>query len=243
MDYKIYPFPVGESIEPDPRIFYLGDCSKTVRLWTYFWLVRGEDRVILVDTGFNVASGETFNPDMKQPEDWQPLNWLKKHNVSPEDIDTVILTHLHWDHFSPTAKHFKNAVFWVNKTELATVLNPPYPWFGMFAFTDAIREFHNEGRFHEVEDEAEVLSGISVFHTGGHTPGNQSVVISTSKGTAVITGDVVFTYRNIEENVPGGFNSNLLECFDSMRKIRQTGDLILPAHDPMVVERYGWEIG
>jgi glyoxylase-like metal-dependent hydrolase (beta-lactamase superfamily II) len=241
--YKIYALPVGESIEPDPRIFYLGDCSKTVRLWTYFWLVKGNGRNVLVDTGFNLSAGETFNPDMKQPEEWQPLNWLAKYGVSAEDVETVVLTHLHWDHFSPTAKHFKNATFFVNKIELNTVLEPPHPWFGMFAFTDTIREFYEQGRFREVEDEAEILEGIAVFRTGGHTPGNQSVLVSTNKGRVVITGDVVFTYRNIEEDLPGGFNSNLMECFDAMQKIRERADLILPAHDPLVVERYGWEIG
>ena len=239
--YKIYPLPVGESIEPDPRIFYLGDCSKTIRLWTYFWLVRGNGRNILVDTGFNMAKGETFNPDMKQPEEWQPLNRLSRLGVVPGEIDTVILTHLHWDHFSPTAKEFKNAKFWVNARELDTVLNPPYPWFGNFCFTDTIREFKNQ--FRVIEAAGKIVDGISVFHTGGHTPGNQSVAVLTGRGNAIITGDVVFTYRNIEEDVPGGFNSNLMECFGSMARIRAEADLILPAHDPLVVERHGWEIG
>jgi len=241
--YKIHPLPVGESVEPEPRIFYLGDCSKTVRLWTYFWLVRGGGRNILVDTGFNMAKGETFNPEMKQPEEWQPLDWLSKLGVSPQEIDTVILTHLHWDHFSPTARQFENAVFWVGKTELETVLAPPHTWFGQFVFADLIREFKEQGRFQEVEGEREIADGISVFHTGGHTPGNQSVIVPTSRGRAIVTGDVVFTYRNIEEDVPGGFNSNLMECFAAMEKIRAQADIILPAHDPLVVERYGWEIG
>ena len=241
--YKIHPLPVGESVEPEPRIFYLGDCSKTVRLWTYFWLVRGGGRNILVDTGFDMAKGETFNPDMKQPDEWRPLSRLSKLGVSPQEIDTVILTHLHWDHFSPTACEFENAVFWVNKTELETVLHPPFAWFGQFVFTDVIRELKDQGRFREVEGDREIAEGISVFHTGGHTPGNQSVIVPTSRGRAIITGDVVFTYRNIEEDVPVGFNYNLMECFAAMEKIRAQADIILPAHDPLVVERCGWEIG
>ncbi|HUV05555.1 MAG TPA: N-acyl homoserine lactonase family protein [Armatimonadota bacterium] len=241
--YTIHPLPVGESVEPEPRIFYLGDCSKTVRLWTYFWLVRGNGRNILVDTGFNMAKGETFNPEMKQPEDWQPLSRLSKLGVSPEEIDMVILTHLHWDHFSPTARQFESAVFWVNKTELEAVLAPPHPWFAQFVLADTIRQFKDQGRFREVEGDREIAEGISVLHTGGHTPGNQSVVVQTSLGKAIITGDVVFTYRNIEEDVPVGFNSNLMECFAAMQKIRAQADIILPGHDPLVVERYGWEIG
>lgn len=241
--YKIYPLPVGESIEPEPRIFYLGDCSKSVRLWTYFWLIRGNGRNVLVDTGFNVARGESMNLDMKQPEEWQPLNWLAKHGVAPADVDTVILTHLHWDHFSPTARHFDKAAFWVNRTELDTCLKPPHPWFTQLAFAEQIKEFNEAGRFNIVEVEAYILDNISVFHTGGHTPGNQSVAVQTSKGKAIITGDVIFTYRNLEEDIPGGFNSNLIECYAAMQRVKSEADIILPAHDPEVVDRYGWEIG
>lgn len=241
--YKIYPMPVGESIEPEPRIFYLGDCTQTVKLWTYFWLIRGNGKNILVDTGFDMSAGQSLNPDMHQPEEWRPLEWLSKLDVWPRDIDAIILTHLHWDHFSPTANHFENAEFWVSKTELDTVLSPPHPWFANFIFVDTIQEFHSEGRFREIEEDREILEGITVFHTGGHTPGSQAIAVPTTHGRAVITGDVVFTYRNIEEDIPGGFNSNLMECFAAMAKIRGWAGIVLPAHDPLVVERYGWEIG
>lgn len=241
--YKIYPLPVGESIEPEPRIFYLGDCSQNVRLWTYFWLIRGNGRNVLVDTGFDMSRGESLNPDMKQPEDWRPLNWLVKYGLRPSDIDTVVLTHLHWDHFSPTARHFDKAELWVNAIDLDTCLNPPFPWFSQFTFPDQIREFAEAGRFRVVSDDAIILDNIGVFHTGGHTPGNQSVAVQTEKGKAIIAGDVIFTYRNLEEGVPGGFNSNLMECFAAMERVRSEADIILPAHDPDVVQRHGWEIG
>ena len=63
--------------------------------------------------------------------------------------------------------------------------------------------------------------GIKVFLTGGHTPGHQSVMVETKIGKIILAGDVVLTYRNIEENIPVGFNCNLEECFNAMEKIKK----------------------
>jgi glyoxylase-like metal-dependent hydrolase (beta-lactamase superfamily II) len=63
------------------------------------------------------------------------------------------------------------------------------------------------------------------------------VVVETSKGRVIFAGDVAFTYRNLEKDIPVGFNSNLEECFLAMRRIRKEADIVIPGHDPLVLER------
>ena len=93
-------------------------------------------------------------------------------------------------------------------------------------------------RVHLTDGEEEILPGISVFLAGGHTPGSQVIKVGTKSGNAVLAGDVVFNYRNIDEDIPVAFNSNLEECLLAMKRIREEADIILPGHDPAVLERY-----
>jgi glyoxylase-like metal-dependent hydrolase (beta-lactamase superfamily II) len=243
--YKIYPLKVAESVEPEPRIFYLGDCSKTIKLYTYFWLVVGEREKILVDTGFTYEDGRNVNPEIKQQEGEEPISQLKKHNISPEDISHIIITHVHWDHLSPVVEKFTNAKIYIQKKDVKYALKPPHPWFSKFIFLDTLKKLKKEykDRLNLISKDGEILPGISVLFVGGHTPGSQAVKIKTNAGNAIICGDVVFTYRNIENDVPVGFNSNLEECFLAMERFRKEADIILPNHDPEVLARYGEEIG
>jgi glyoxylase-like metal-dependent hydrolase (beta-lactamase superfamily II) len=124
-------------------------------------------------------------------------------------------------------------------------LKPPHAWFSKFIFLDTLKKLKKEykDRLNLISKDGEILPGISVLFVGGHTPGSQAVKIKTNEGNAIICGDVVFTYRNIENDVPVGFNSNLEECFLAMERLRKEADIILPNHDPEVLTRYGEEIG
>lgn len=229
---------VGETIEPEPRIFYLGDCDKTIRLFTYFYLLRSSEQTVLVDSGVAKPDGDIFNPGLNQPAELDPMRQLEARGVEPRDVDAIILTHLHWDHFAPHVEQFTNAELYVNARELDVTLSPPHPWFQRFIYLDLVRKMHSAGRWHVVEGDEEVMPGISVMHTGGHTAGSQAVIVQTGSGPVVLTGDVCFTYRNLEEDVPGGFNSSVMECFSGLEKIRRIGGIVLPSHDPLVLTRY-----
>lgn len=238
--YEIYPLKIGESTEPEPRIFYLGDCQKKVKLYTYMWILKGERRIILVDTGFVKSEGVRFNPEIQQRPEEEPLRQLNKLGINPKEVTGVILTHGHWDHLSPTINSFIQAQIFIQERELVYITNPPHPWFSKFVFKGVASCLKDEWtpRVHLVKGEEDILPGIRVFWTGGHTPGHQSVIVETNKGKVVLTGDVVMTYRNLKEDIPPGFNSNLEECFLAMRRIRKENGILFPGHDPKVVEEY-----
>ncbi|MGC8863929.1 MAG: N-acyl homoserine lactonase family protein [Armatimonadota bacterium] len=236
--YEIHPLKVGEVVEPEPRIFYLGDCSKTIRLGNFFFLITGEGQNILVDTGVTKSDGDRFNPSMLQRPDEDPLVQLAQRGVEPDSIRIVIASHLHWDHVSPVVDKLRGAKVCVNPRELEMVLSPPHPWFAQFVYRDVIDRLLDEGRILETLDGDEVAPGVRILATPGHTFGGQSVVVDTAQGRAVITGDVCFTYRNLEEDIPGGFNCNLVECFASLARIRAAADIVLPSHDLALLEKF-----
>jgi len=238
--YEIHPLKVGESTEPEPRIFYLGDCQKKVKLCAYMWIIKGERRIILVDTGFVKSEGVKFNPDIQQRPEEEPLKQLNKLGINPKKVTGIILTHGHWDHLSPTINLFVKAEVFIQRRELLYITNPPHPWFSKFVFKEVANCLKNEwrDRVHLVRGEEDILPGIRLFWTGGHTPGHQSVMVETNKGKVILAGDVVMTYRNLKEDIPPGFNSNLKECFLAMRRIRKENGILFPGHDPRVLEKY-----
>ncbi len=242
--YEIYPLKIGESEEAEPRIFYLGDCKKRVTLCQYMWLIKGRGENILVDTGFIRKDGRRFNPNIKQRLEEEPIRQLNNIGVKPEEIKYLILTHGHWDHLSPTLYSFTNAQIFMQKREFSSLVNPPHPWFVEFVFKEVVKKLNTnyKHRLTLIDGEKEVLPGIKLFWTGGHTMGHQAVAIKTEAGRVILTGDVVFTYRNIEEDISIGFNSNLEECLCAMERIRKEADIIIPGHDPNVLKRYGKRI-
>jgi len=83
-----------------------------------------------------------------------------------------------------------------------------------------------------IDGDAEPLPGVEVLLLGGHTLGSQAVVVQTEKGPLVLTGDVAITPRNLREDLPIGYNCDLLACFRGLARIRQLGGAVITGHDP-----------
>jgi glyoxylase-like metal-dependent hydrolase (beta-lactamase superfamily II) len=94
------------------------------------------------------------------------------------------------------------------------------------------------GRVELLPDEAAVLPGLDVFWVGGHTSCSQAIKIETAQGHIILAGDTLFLFGNLEENIPVAYCTNLAECYHAMDRFRADGDLVLPNHDPLLVERY-----
>ena len=84
-----------------------------------------------------------------------------------------------------------------------------------------------------VEGDQEIVPGLSVMLTPGHSPGGQSVVVNTKAGKAIITG-FCCNEQNFPSSgplVPCGVHLNLIEAYDSIHKVKAAADLIIPIHD------------
>ena len=197
------------------------------------------DGKMLIDTGFEKGWVERKLPFEKptQTEDQLIVNQLAKVGVKPEDIDIVVNSHLHFDHCSNN-KLFPQARFIFSKSELRHAYVPD-PWERLGYDPDLVvmpgmkMELLELGTF-----EYEVLSGITLIETPGHSNGHLSAIIHPGGDTPplVFPFDVAYTRHNLEDRVLMGLHTDPAELLDSMNRIeniaRRIGGKIFFSHDP-----------
>jgi N-acyl homoserine lactone hydrolase len=209
---------------------------------TCWYLTDGEHKV-MVDTGMCHTKLADWHHHGSRQDPGQAVDeQLKALGVDPAEIEMVIFTHLHWDHCHNLDK-FTNARFVVSAAELAFALEPIPPYYKSY-------EYHKLGTkapflgigFETVDGEKEILPGISVFPTPGHSPGHQAVAVDTDKGLHIIAGDAIFAYDNLEPasphlpfTVPGRF-ADIIGCWKSIEEIVHRSKIVLPGHDKRVME-------
>jgi glyoxylase-like metal-dependent hydrolase (beta-lactamase superfamily II) len=207
-----------------------------------FFVVRGEDHLALVDTGIDALESYLLEPDRARLGPSRPtVELLAEHGIAPEDVDTLVLTHLHFDHYL-NARLFSHARIVVNRREFEYVMDPanrralPRGSFPREVFAWLVDEAWD--RLELVEGEAEVVAGMRVIETGGHSPGHQIVVVDTFDGPVVIPGDEIYVYENLEADIPIGYYHDFERVSRAMDLIREIGGHVLPAHDPEVARRH-----
>ena len=225
--------------------------------WLAFY-IGGASKKIVVDAGaLDLERTMKYHPDFKvdplTPENTMEAQ-LAKAGVKPEEIDIVILTHLHWDHVG-TVEKFTNARFICSAEELRCALDPIPPLYrGYEALQMGAEPLFMKviQRLKRVEmKEKEVVEGVRMIPLPGHTSGSMGVVVETEKGPHVITGDAVSKYANLEgarkEGQPyfvTGIFTDMMAMWKSFERIEEIvgGDFtkVLPSHEPLVIkkERY-----
>ena len=145
-------------------------------------LVRGE-RTTVVDAGH-----------------FGRRTWIEEHlrglGVTPEQVDGLVLTHLHWDHMQ-NFDLFPNATIYVHPAELEYVQGRS-DW----ATMRYVRAALAERRVAAVEEGFEVEPGARILATPGHTGGSMSLVVDTPEGTVGIVGDALPNARTALRRKP-----------------------------------------
>ena len=240
MLYKIIPLLVGTFLSIEKSTFtYNEGCGEKIKAPIFSWLIKGENEVILVDTGPPSADQALRHPIMKQEKE-NALSWaLKIHGISQKNIKWIVLTHLHWDHCY-NLKLFPNAKFIIQKKELQYAITPlpihqityetnlkdvQPSWFDVFQ------------RMFVINGDYELTSGLKILFVPGHTPGTQGLNVNTKKGKYLIASDTFPTFENFEKVIPPGIHVDLNEWYDSFYKVKNECDFILPGHDMKVLDK------
>jgi len=243
MEYSIQALKVGECKVPGPLVFFNAEYDRLIDLYCYVWLIQGAEKPILVDTEarnwdlFNEMTRSYIPGGVRSSPEEELKSQLKRYRVDPQEVSWIFLTHLHYDH--STGVHlFPNARVVVSKRGFLEALSSPG---GPSSIPRDFMEGLIEGwpqRLLLAEDEKEIVPGISTFWIGGHSPCSQAICVNTSKGMAVFSGDTIYTYRNLEDNIPIGAPYSLVQCIEAMERIKKRATIILPGHDPVVLQRY-----
>ena len=232
----ISDFPVAELVKG-------ADPSRKLDIAMMVWLVRGNGRNILVDSGFY---HERFFKDWQVKDFIKPSDALARIGVKPEEVTDVIITHMHWDH-ADGMDLFPKARIWVQKDELQYYAGEAWQSKDTHGGIDpedvlTLVKLNTDGRVGLVNGDAqEILPGVTCYIGGKHTYQSQYVGVQTSAGTVVLASDNMYLYENLEKHVPIAAtldgDSNL-RAQDRMRQIAARPEFIIPGHDPALFAKF-----
>jgi len=219
------------------------DPARKIDIAMMIWLVRGNGRNILVDSGFY---HERFFKDWDVKDFTKPSDMLSRVGLKPEDITDVIISHMHWDH-ADGVDLFPNARIWIQKDELEYYAGQAWQsktTHGGIDKDDVLMlvKLNTEGRVGLVQgDNQQILPGVTCYTGGKHTYQSEYVGVATTGGTVVLASDNMYLYENLEKHAPIGATvdaASNLRAQDRMKQIAARPDLIIPGHDPAVFTKF-----
>lgn len=229
-------FPVAELVKG-------ADQSRTLDIAMVVWLVRGNGRTILVDSGFYRPQ---FFKDWKVNDYVRPDQALAKLGVKPADVTDVIITHMHWDH-ADGADLFPKAHIWIQQDEYSYYTGQAWQnqhTHGGIDPDDVVMMVKKNigGQVGLVAGDAqEIIPGITCYTGGKHTFQSQYVAVQTAHGKVVLASDNMYLYENLEKHVPIAAtldaDSNL-KAQDRMKTLATKPEWIVPGHDPAEFTKY-----
>lgn len=222
--------------------FQYGEPDYPLDMDYFVWLVRGAGRVILVDTGFTPEAGARRGRTTLVP----PVEALRRLGVEPPQVDTVVVTHAHYDHTGQVPA-FPDADVVMSGRELDFWAGP-YASRAQFAHSAERSEVEHlvrrdrEGRLRRVSGREEVAPGVAVREVGGHTPGQLIVEVDAERNPVVLTSDAVHYYEELERDRPFAVVADVAGMyagFDTITELTAApGTALVPGHDPLVMRRF-----
>ncbi|MDX2289122.1 MAG: MBL fold metallo-hydrolase [Hyphomicrobiaceae bacterium] len=154
------------------------------------FLVRDGDQLILIDTGPAGNIGETG----RLPSGLAALG------LTPDDVDAVVLTHLHFDHISGLVtggrKVFGNAEVYADRRDVDHWTDPAKraaaPDFLKSSFDKSIEVVGLYPKLNRIDGEREISRGVSIVDLTGHTPGHIGVRIADGPDSLIMVSDMLF---------------------------------------------------
>ncbi|MES1926565.1 hypothetical protein T31B1_14640 [Salinisphaera sp. T31B1] len=207
----------------------------------FVWVARSDQRVLVIDTGFDRATAERRKRNFLRC----PSEGLAMLGIDPDEVRTVILTHLHYDHAGNLGL-FGRAEFVIQDSEMAFATGRHMRHgflrhaYDVEDIVDLVRSVHAE-RVRFVDGQATLCPGVEVHLVGGHCAGLQVVRLWTRRGWLVLASDATHYYANLETGRPFPIVfdvGQMLAGHERLRELADAPELIVPGHDPEVMSRY-----
>jgi len=247
--YRVSVFKLAEEEVPGPEVCWQTNWDTWETLYFLMMVVRGNGITTIVNTGppkdltkLNLALREHYGSDRGKiivREEERPWNVLSKIGVDPEKVDYVIVTPFQSYSIS-NVDLFPNAKICLSKKGWLDFQAPRFPYDRHNEIPDDILIYLETtacNRVRLLEDEDSPIPGIQTFWTGCHHRNSIAVCVNTEKGNVIFT-DCSFKYVNVEGGKLLGCAESLEECMTAYDRIRRVGQIVIPAYDPIVLERY-----
>lgn len=209
--YGVVPKTIWQKVTP-------ADSQNRVPLAMNCLLARNGRYTVLIDTGH----GDKLSPLECKAHGletaWPLLEQLRRLGVSAGDIDAVVLSHLHWDHaggattrvdgqLTPT---FPRATYYINRREWEDASSAAIELSGGYMADDFLPLLQH-GRIVLTEPEQEIVPGIQVVQTGGHTRGHQAVVVESRDEGILYLGDIAPTTAHVRRMWCTAYDLDLIQ--------------------------------
>lgn len=244
--YEVYAFQYAdrrtEANEAYFRNSVYGEGNREFVMGYYFWLIVGEGRNYLVDTGYSEGAASRRGRDFIVT----PVEAVRAFGLEPTSIDRVFLSHLHYDH-TGNVRGFPNADATLDSLEYDfwTTGHGRKQMLWASAEQDDLNyleDLRSEGRLELLDGSGLLAPGIKAVRVGGHTPGQQVFTVNTGGAPVVLASDAVHYYDEIVLDRPFALYSDIEGMYDAyelLRRMQGAGAEIIAGHDLEVSRRYG----
>jgi len=220
------------------------DAENRIKLALNCLVVKHPQGIVLIDTGLGENLKDRFIEMYNVERDRTFLRTLAEKDIMPEQVRYVVNTHLHFDHCGGNTlmcngqwrPAFPNARYIIQKDEWEDAIHPNERTQASY-LRNTFVPLEQAGCIECVSDEHEVIPGIRVLKTNGHTRGHQSVLIESEEQKAVYLGDLIPTTSHVKIPYTMGYDLYPMDLVETKKKLLHkaaTEDwLLIFEHDPL----------
>ncbi|MCH7759794.1 MBL fold metallo-hydrolase [candidate division TA06 bacterium] len=189
-------------------------------------LVRAYGKNILMDTGIGGKEVEKFCDIYGVERNPGLVAHLKELGLEPKDIDLVINTHFHFDHCGgnthildgKVVSTFPKAKYFVQRGEFEEATHPNDRTKASY-FSRNFVPIEERGQFEFLDGDEEIMEGISVIRTPGHTGHHQCVFIESEGKNALFLGDLVPMTSHVPYPYIMAYDLKPMDTLETKKKI------------------------
>ena len=243
MNWEVYAIKYAERNTRTRRdSFLFADDHDAPHPMDYFiWLLKSGDHLILVDSGYDQAEAKRRDRPILR----EPAEALAEIGINADQIKTLVVTHLHYDHAGGLAQ-FPNAMLHLQAAEMNYATGPcmchatlQMPFSAEHVCEVVKRVYSGRVVFHD--GDGVVADGVSVHCIGGHSRGLQAVRVRTASGWLCLASDASHYYENVFQGKPFPIvvdMQDMLDGFEGISGLASDRSLIIPGHDSLVLDLF-----